>query len=48
VTDEKGKQRKKYRYEDMKTPYEKFRALAKPSKYLASGITLKKLDAFAN
>jgi hypothetical protein len=32
----------------MKTPYEKFRALAKPSQYLASGMTLKKLDAFAN
>lgn len=45
--DDKGKQRKKYRYEDMMTPFEKFRSLPKSSQYLKSGVTLKKLDAFA-
>lgn len=48
VTDKKGKERKQYRYEDMMTPYEKFRSLARPSQYLKPGITLKQLDAFAN
>jgi len=48
VTDNKGKQQKKYRYEDMMTPYEKFRSLSKPSQYLKPGITFKKLDAFAS
>lgn len=47
ITDNKGKQRKKYRYEDMMTPYEKFRSLPKPSQYLKAGVTLKQLDAFA-
>ena len=48
VTDNKGKERKKYRYQDMMTPYEKFRSLSKPSQFLKKGITLKQLDAFAN
>lgn len=48
VTDDKGKQRKKYRYEDMMTPYEKFRSLPRASQYLKPGITFKKLDAFAS
>jgi len=47
VTDDKGKQHKKYLYGDMMTPYEKFRSLSKPSQYLEPGNTLKKLDAFA-
>ena len=47
IIDSKGKQRKKYRYCDMMTPYEKFRSLPKPSQYLRPGITLKYLDAFA-
>ena len=47
ITDDKGKQRKKYRYDDMMTPYEKFRSLPRPSQYLKPGITFKKLDAFA-
>ena len=45
--DKKGKERKKYRYKDMMTPYEKFRSLSKPSQYLKHGISLKKLDEFA-
>lgn len=48
ITDDKGKERKKYRYEDMMTPYEKFRSLNKPSQHLKPGVTFKRLDAFAN
>ena len=47
ITDKKGKERKRYRYEDMMTPYEKFRSLSKSSQYLKKGMTLKQLDAFA-
>jgi transposase InsO family protein len=47
VTDSKGKQRKKYHYSDMMTPYEKLRSLPRASQYLKPGITFKKLDAFA-
>ena len=48
ITDDKGKQRKKYHYNDMMTPYEKFRSLRRPSQYLKPGVTFKNLDAFAN
>jgi transposase InsO family protein len=48
ITDDKGKQRKKYRYDDMMTPYEKFRSLDRPSQYLKPDITFRNLDAFAN
>ena len=48
ITDKKGKQRKKYRYEDMMTPYEKFLSLPRPSQYLKPEVTLKKLNAFAS
>jgi hypothetical protein len=48
VTDDKGKEKKKYRYEDMMTPYEKFRSLSKPSQYLKPGIAFKMLDVFAS
>ena len=47
ITDSKGKQRKQYRYEDMMTPYEKFKSLPRPSQYLKPGMTFKQLDAFA-
>lgn len=47
TVDSKGKERKLYRYEDMMTPYEKFRSLSRPSQYLKPGVTLKQLDAFA-
>ena len=46
-TDNKGKQRKKYLYSDMMTPYEKLRSLPRASQYLKAGMTFKKLDAFA-
>ncbi|MFT5691678.1 MAG: transposase InsO family protein [Oceanicoccus sp.] len=46
ITDNKGKQKKKYLYEDMMTPYEKFRSLPRASQYLKPGVTFKALDAF--
>lgn len=45
--DTKGKIRKRYRYRDMMTPYEKFRSLHEAERYLKPGVTLEKLDAFA-
>ena len=47
ITDEKGKERKTYRYEDMMTPYEKLRSLPESQKYLKPGITFNQLDDFA-
>ncbi len=47
ITDAKGKQRKKYRYENMSTPYEKFKSLPDTDQYLKPGITFKQLDAQA-
>jgi transposase InsO family protein len=46
-TDKKGKIRKHYRYQDMMTPYEKFRSLPAAESHLKPGATLEKLDAFA-
>jgi transposase InsO family protein len=46
-TDSKGKIRKRYRYQDMMTPYEKLRSLPKAESYLKSCETLEKLDAIA-
>lgn len=39
ITDAKGKERKRYRYQDMKTPYEKFKSLPNASDYLKPGVT---------
>lgn len=47
TVDEKGKQKKKYRYEDMMTPYEKLKALPDAKQYLKEGITFKKSDDIA-
>ncbi|MEQ1837842.1 MAG: hypothetical protein ABL858_05850, partial [Candidatus Nitrotoga sp.] len=47
ITDAKGKERKKYRYDDMMTPYEKFKSIPEASKYLKDGIALEQLDAQA-
>lgn len=47
VVDNKGKERKRYRYEDMMTPYEKLLSLPEPEQYLKPEVTLKQLDAFA-
>ncbi|MGY6277842.1 integrase catalytic domain-containing protein [Methylomonas sp. MgM2] len=45
--DKKGKIRKRYRYQDMMTPYEKFRSLPEAESRLKQGVTLKKLDTLA-
>lgn len=47
VTDKKGKERKRYRYEDMMTPYEKFKSIPEADQYLKDGVTLEQLDAQA-
>lgn len=46
-TDEKGRIRKRYRYRDMMTPFEKFRSLSEAEKHLKKGTTMKMLDAIA-
>ena len=48
ITDAKGKERKRYRYEDMKTPYEKLKSLPSACQYLKLGITVEHLDALAS
>lgn len=45
-TDKKGKIRKRYRYQDMMPPYEKFRSLPEVESYLKPGTTLENLDTF--
>lgn len=47
-TDAKGKLRKRYRYQDMMTPYEKLKSLPEAARYLKSSITFEQLDAIAN
>jgi len=46
-TDKNGKLRKRYRYQDMMTPYEKLRSLPEAESYLKQGATLERLDAIA-
>lgn len=48
VTDAKGKTRKRYRFEDMATPYEKLRSLPQASTFLKPGLTFEALDRLAN
>jgi transposase InsO family protein len=47
ITDAKGKERKKYPYKDMMTPYEKFKSIPNASQYLKAAITFELLDAQA-
>ncbi len=47
VIDAKGRIRKRYRYEDMMTPYEKLKSLPNTSQYLKPGVTFGQLDAIA-
>jgi transposase InsO family protein len=47
VTDAKGKERKKYLYKDMMTPYEKLKSIPKASRYLKDGVTLEQMNAQA-
>ena len=45
--DAKGRQRKRYRYERMMTPYEKLKSLPNAKQFLRSGITFQSLDDIA-
>ena len=47
IVDLKGKQKKKYEYENMMTPYEKFKSLADAKQYLNKNMTFEKLDDIA-
>ena len=47
ITDAKGRERKRYPYKLMMTPYEKFKSLDNAQQFLKPGITLKQLDAQA-
>jgi transposase InsO family protein len=47
ITDKNGKERKRYRYEGMMTPYEKLKSLPDAEQYLKPNITFKHLDAQA-
>ena len=47
VKDKKGKIKKKYRYQDYMTPYEKLRSIPDARIYLKESITLERLDKIA-
>lgn len=47
ITDAKGRQRKRYPYKLMKTPYEKLKSLPQAEQYLKPGICFQELDALA-
>ena len=48
LTDAKGRQRKRYPYKLMMTPYEKLKSLPDAARSLKPGITFEQLDAQAN
>jgi len=48
VIDLKGKVRKTYPYNMVRTPYEKLKSLPQTESYLRPGVTFEKLDAIAN
>src|SRR5205807_1951995 len=45
--DEKGRQRRRYRYQDMNTPYEKLKSLPNAAAHLTPGVTFEDLDKIA-
>lgn len=47
IIDAKGRERKRYRYEDMMTPYEKLKSLPKAAQFLKAGVTFQALDQIA-
>jgi transposase InsO family protein len=47
IVDHKGKQKKKYEYKNMMTPYEKLKSLPNAKQYLKAGLTFKELDDMA-
>jgi len=48
VTDHRGKVRKTYPYQEVMTPYERFKSLPAAERYLRPGITIEKLDDIAH
>lgn len=48
ITDAKGRQRKRYPYKLMMTPYEKLKSLPSADQFLKPGIHFDQLDAHAN
>lgn len=48
IIDAKGKMKKKYPYDTVKTPYEQLKSLDNVETYLNPSVTLEKLDAIAN
>jgi len=48
VIDHRGKVKKTYPYQDVMTPYEKFKSLPAAESYLCPGVTIKKLDDIAH
>jgi transposase InsO family protein len=46
ITDSKGRIRKRYRFEDMMTPYEKLKSLPDASTFLKPGMSFAALDAY--
>lgn len=46
VTDAKGRIRRRYRFEDMMTPYEKLKSLPNAVQYLKPGMSFEALDAY--
>lgn len=44
VTDKKGKARKRYRYQDTMTPFEKLKSLPDVARYLKPGVTIAALE----
>jgi len=47
ISDNKGKQKKHYPYEQMIPPYEKLKSLPQAQAFLKVGITFKQLDEIA-
>ncbi len=47
ITDSKGKQRKKYFYKNMMTPYDKLKSLVDADKYLKDGVSFEIMDEIA-
>ena len=47
IIDAKGKQRKRYPYDKMMTPYEKWKSLPQAARYLKPGTTFTRLDQIA-
>lgn len=47
MTDAKGKQRKRYRYQNRMTPYEKFKSLPQAAQYLKTTLSFQTLEAQA-